>query len=87
MKRFDSLLRGLSFAGQLGISFITPPLVLIFFAQLLMTRCGWGVWVMVCAILVGILSGASSVYSTLKKLLEKQKKKEKTDEVCFNQHF
>ena len=42
------------------------PLVLVYLANLLVTKHGWGYWVVVAALIVGILSGLSSAWSMLR---------------------
>ena len=66
MHRLEKWMRGLALVGQLGVCVITPPLVLGWLANLLVTRHGWGYWVVVAAIIIGILSGLSSAWSLLR---------------------
>ena len=66
MHRLEKWMRGLALVGQLGVCVITPPLVLVYLANLLVTKHGWGYWVVVTALIVGILSGLSSAWSMLR---------------------
>ena len=66
MHRLEKWMRGLALVGQLGVCVITPPLVLVYLANLLVTKHGWGYWVVVTALIVGILSGLSSSWSMLR---------------------
>ena len=50
LRTFQKIVRAVSLVGQLGFMVITPPLVLIFLAHLLQTRCGWGGWAILAAI-------------------------------------
>ena len=67
MHRLGKWMRGLALVGQLGVCVITPPLVLVYLANLLVTKHGWGYWVVVAALIVGILSGLSSAWSMPQK--------------------
>ena len=62
------LMQGITFVGQLGFMIVTPPLVLVFLAYQLQSRFDFGPWVMVLAIIVGIISAVSSAMSTIYKL-------------------
>lgn len=83
MRTFEKWMRGLALVGQLGICVITPPLVLGYLARLLVTRHGWGYWVVVAALVIGILSGLSSAWSLLRP---KKPSKPPRTTVHFNDH-
>ncbi len=57
----------ISLLTQLGLSVVTPPLLLILFAIWLQNRFGVGDWVLLCAILMGISSGVTSVFSFVRR--------------------
>ena len=76
-------MRGLALVGQLGVCVITPPLVLVYLANLLVTKHGWGYWVVVTALIVGILSGLSSAWSMLRP---KKAVQAPADTVHFDDH-
>ena len=81
MNSMYKLVQGITFVGQLGFMIVTPPLVLVYLAYQLQLRFGMGPWVMVLAILVGILSAISSTFTTFYKMLNKKKPTpEKKDE-------
>ena len=73
MRKFSGLMRGIAFIGQLGFGLITPPVVLVLLARWLIDRFGWGNWVMLAAIIVGMITALSSTWQTLKKLIPKDK--------------
>ena len=83
MRTFEKWMRGLALVGQLGVCVITPPLVLGYLAHLLVTRHGWGYWVVVAALVIGILSGLSSAWSLLRP---KKPSKPPRTTVHFNDH-
>lgn len=88
MKSMQKLLRGLSLVGQLGFLVITPPLVLMYLAQLLIDRHGWGVWVMLAALVVGLLAAASSVWSFCRRtFLSPEHRKKDEGPSSFNGHI
>lgn len=85
MNRLTGIMQNLLLVGQLGISFVTPPLVLVWLAYRAQTRLGWGTWVTITAILVGILTGFASVWRTLCPLTGK--KPEPPQGRSFNDHI
>ena len=86
MRSLERLARAVSFLGQVGFSLITPPLVLIWLARLAQTKLGWGVWVMLAAILVGLITGLTSAWRLIRgfSVSEKPKKQEGRS---FNDHI
>lgn len=58
MHRLGKWMRALALVGQLGFCIITPPLVLVYLANLLVTKHGWGTWITIVAILFGLLCAA-----------------------------
>ena len=62
-------MRGLAMVGQLGFAVITPPVVLVWLAELLVHRRGWGYWIVIVALLVGLITGLSSGWRTLQQFL------------------
>lgn len=85
-RSIQKIIRAASLVGQLGFMIITPPLVLIYLAHLAQTRLGWGVWVMLAAIAVGLLCAASSVYNFCRRLLKQHEKKDAPPTSGFNEH-
>ena len=59
MKSLNQIMQGIALVGQLGFGMITPPLVLIWLAHLAQTKLGWGMWTMVAAILIGLVTAAA----------------------------
>ena len=57
----------LSLLTQLGLSVVTPPILAVLLALFLQKRFGLGDWVLLCAILIGIVSGVSSVFSFVRR--------------------
>ncbi len=60
------LLSRLSMLTQLGLSVVTPPILCVLLALFLQRRFGAGDWVLLAAILIGIISGVTSVFSFVK---------------------
>ena len=87
LRTFQKIIRAVSLVGQLGFMVITPPLVLIYLAHLLQTRCGWGVWVMLAAIVVGLVCAGCSVVNFCRRLLSSEQKRGDTpSSTGFNRH-
>lgn len=74
MKERIRILSRLSLITQLGLSFITPPLLLLLGAVWLQGKFGLGDWVLLTAILSGILSGGCSVYNLLRAELARERR-------------
>ena len=73
MHSMYKLVQGITFVGQLGFMIVTPPLVLVYLAYQMQLHFGLGPWIMVLAILIGILSAISSTFSTFYKMLNKKR--------------
>lgn len=87
MKAFRQIIDGITLIGQLGFTVITPPLVLIWLAYLAQTRLGWGSWVMILAIVVGIIAAFSGAWRTIRPLLDGKKHTPHTRGKNFNEHI
>lgn len=75
MRSLERLAKAISFVGQVGFSLITPPLVLIWLAKLAQDRLGWGTWVMLAAIVVGLITGLTSVWRLIRGFAKSEEKK------------
>lgn len=70
----QKLCRGIALVGQLGFSLITPPVVLLWLAHWLQTKYGLGVWVTILALILGLLTSASTALQFYRKLTAKKGK-------------
>ena len=87
MKKAVSVMKAAALLGQLGVSLITPPVVLALGAWWLQTRFDLGVWIMILAIAVGVLTALSSGYTLLKRALEETKpRKDESKFVNYHNH-
>lgn len=86
MRSLERLARAISFVGQIGFSLVTPPLVLIWLARLAQTKLGWGAWVMIAAIVVGLITGLTSAWRLARGFSESEKSK-KPEGRNFNDHI
>lgn len=68
------IMKGIIFVGQLGFMLVTPPLVLVYLAYKLQTRYDLGAWIMILAIIFGILTSASSAMNLFKKEFQNKDK-------------
>ena len=73
--------------GQLGISVAVPPAVLIFLGVWLRSRFDLGNWVVITAVLIGVICAVNGLRTSLKLMenMARNKKEEKTP-VSFNDH-
>ena len=68
---------------------LAAVMVMALLAAWLQSRYGWGTWVMVVAIVVGLLSSGSGAYNFYRKLTvseEKKKKKPEKRPISFFRH-
>ena len=62
MKKYMQVLRLVVTVGQLGFTLITPPVVMALLGWWLQSRFRLGTWVMLVAIVIGLLTSATSAY-------------------------
>ena len=87
MHSLQKFMRGLALVGQLGFCIITPPLVLVWLARLLVVKHGWGPWVMVVAIVVGLLCAASSAWGMIRSMNKSGPKTHREPTVHYHDHI
>ncbi len=77
----------LAFITQLGLSVALPPAGFILLALWLQNRFGWGKWVMVTAVILGLICAIEGLRSTLNTMSRMTQKEEKEDPpLSFNDH-
>ena len=62
--------RSVSLISQVSISMLTPVFMMIFRCIWLKNKFGFGDWIIIVGLLLGIGSGFSSVWKQLKKFLK-----------------
>ena len=62
--------KSLSLISQVSISMLTPVFMMIFLCIWLKNKFGFGDWIIIVGILLGIGSGFTSVWKQLKKFLK-----------------
>ena len=83
MKQLQKLL----WLTQLGVSLVTPPLLCLFLGHLAQSKWGWGTWIMVAVILIGLAASACSAASFLRYCKRNGEKEGKGDKpIAFNNH-
>ena len=83
MKQLQKLL----WLTQLGVSLVTPPLLCLLLGHLAQSKWGWGTWVMVAAILIGLAASACSAASFLRYCKRNSEKEGTGDKpIAFNNH-
>lgn len=88
MNQLTKIMQSILLVGQLGVSLVTPPLVLLWLAHLAQTRLGWGAWTAAAAIVVGLVTGFCSVWRTLAPLLRtRAAEREAPKGRSFNEHI
>ena len=90
MKTYMKVVRAIALVGQLGFTLLTPPVVLIALAWWLQSRFHLGTWVMLLALLVGLLTSIASALAFYRRVIcgtKKRQKPEGTDRpVVFYKH-
>jgi hypothetical protein len=91
MNRYTDLAKGIAMFTQIGIMIAVPPVLLAVLGVKLCERFGIGYWLVAVMIVVGMISSAASVRSTLKGLHRDRARREKADGVGsgtnFNKHI
>ena len=75
--------RYLSLISQLAISMLTPIFMMIILCSWLKNKYGFGDWVIIAGLLLGIGSGLSSVWTYLKRFLREGEKQQQEYENQF----
>lgn len=77
----------LVFVTQLGLSAVIPPVAFIWLAVWLRDKFQWGSWVIVAAVIIGVICAVEGVWNTVKAMerLAKDKKAEEPP-LAFNDH-
>ena len=88
MKNYIQIAKSIAMYGQLGFTLVTPPIILVLITHWLQRRFAWSSWLMLVAILIGLLSSAAGAYHFYRKVMEKEKKenKKRSETVSFYTH-
>ena len=86
MKPLAQLFKNITLIGQLGFCIVIPPLLLLYLAHLARTHWGWGTWVTVVALIVGLLAAFSSALQVVSRFFGTKKKKDDPPSCAFNDH-
>lgn len=77
----------LVFITQLGLSVAVPPVVFTLLAIWLRDRFGWGSWVIVAGVAIGVICAVDGLRTTLKAMQRLAKdKQEEPPPLAFNDH-
>lgn len=73
---------------QLGLGVAVPMGGFVLLAVWLRQRFGWGPWVVVAGVILGLLCAVNGLRHSLKamELMAKEKKEDTPPPVCFNDH-
>ena len=69
-------LKNLTYVTELGFLLVIPLVLLLFLANFLQNRYGWGQWTTMAAIVLGIVCGISNFWSFAKYWTREAKKNE-----------
>lgn len=85
IKELKEGLKGIIWVGQLGFSLVTPPILLSLFAWWLKKRLGLSGWVIIAAVIIGLVTGASTAVSYYADYKRKEAQEEKRP-AAFSEH-
>ena len=83
----QKICRGIALVGQLGFSLITPPVALLWLAHWLQEKYALGVWITILALIVGLLTSASTALQFYRKLTAKKGNDTKPAPRGYNDHI
>ena len=87
MKPFSRMLKNVVLVGQLGFCIVIPPMLLLYLAHLARTHWGWGAWVSIAAIVIGLLAAFSSALQVVSQFKATKKESGPTSSRSFNEHL
>ena len=80
-------LNNISIYGQMGFTIVVPPVLLCLLANWLRNRFGIGPWIILVAILIGLLSAFTTIYNICMGFLEKNTKdNDKNRKISYRRH-
>ncbi len=85
MRDFSGFMRSVSLIGQLGLSLATPVLLCLLCAYLMISRLGFGLWVYLPSLILGL--GASFMTAYKVYLSATRDRDGKRDRAAFNKHY
>ena len=80
-------LQDISAYGQIGFTIVVPPVILCMIANWARRRFGIGHWLLVAAIILGILCAFTSIYKICRAyLLKNTKENEENRKISYRKH-
>lgn len=86
MKQLYTALEDLVWLTQLGLSMLTPLVVLLWLACWLVETHGWPMWIYLPAIVLGLACGAQSFWQFSRRMLKRAKNQKDKPPAGFNRH-
>ena len=80
MKSYMKIARLIAMFGQLGFTLITPPVVMALLGWWLQSRLGWGSWIMIIFLLIGLTTSGVSAYQFYLRVMSNVDKKDRETE-------
>ena len=86
--KWNEIFAQLTMLAQLGLSLATPLLICLAVCYLLCTRLGFGLWVYILGMIMGLGASFMTAYKVYLSVTGRQKKRERGEkEVSFNKHI
>lgn len=85
MKKYMKIAQMIAMFGQLGFTLITPPVVMALLAWWLQSRLGWGSWIMIVFLLIGLVTSAVSAYQFYLRVMSSVEKTDREKEPAEKQ--
>ena len=87
MKDLANVLKNMSLVSQLGLSLITPLLLMLALCWWLTNDIGLGGWVYIPGFVMGLGSSVTVGYRFYHSVMGKENKRGKKEKTSFNRHF
>lgn len=82
MRHWQQILRQLTLVTQLGLSIVTPPLLLVYLAY----RLHFGALGMILALIVGLISSGCGVWRMWKLSVDRAERESSKEPTSFDRH-
>ena len=87
MKGWAHTMSSLSMFSQLGLSLAAPLLLCGLICSWLTVRFGIGTWIYIPGFFFGLGGSGATAWKVYQNIMKHQKKKKRTNERAFNEHF
>ena len=88
MDQMQKLIKDIAFASQIGLSIITPPVLMALLGWYISNRFSVGAWITVVFILIGLATSFASAYRFYKRAQKRfEKHDNRSEDISFRDHI